>query len=182
MATKVSVKNLKRLEARVKKQFLKVTKDKKMLKEIGIFSVERIKLFARRGSPMRKTRRKGRFPKLADATPKMKRELAKNNPGLTHPAFGKSGRERNITQTGQLLDALKFKVRKNVIQLFVKGKRKLLRDSKGNVIKDQAKTSQKVYDELLKRNVRYNIMNINPQGIKRINQIIKRNLRRILKR
>jgi hypothetical protein len=174
------VKGIRKLEIKVKKKFLAIQKDKKMLNEIGKFHVERIKAFARKGKPLRSLKygKPGRFPMLADATPAMRKEIARNN--QTHKTYGKSGKKRNLTISGQLIEATKYKIKQTVISIFVQGRRKKYRDQKGKRI-DGPSTNQELFDDLLDRSSRYNFLGLDKLGLKRINLIIKSNLRRLLK-
>lgn len=168
------------LNINIANRLLKFTKSKTVLKEIGEFTTSRIALQARRGKPMRKTRL-GRFPKLSPFTPPIKKTIARMNPSLTHRAFGKSGNKRNITQSGQLLDGLRYRIRKNTINIYITGSRKLFKDDTGKKLPNQAKTNIQVYRSLLKRSQRYNLMAIDPVGVKRIKLMIQRQLRKALR-
>jgi hypothetical protein len=175
----VKFKNLKRtLDIEVKKKLLAVAKDQKTLKEIAEFSVKRIKQFARSGKPLRDGEKR-KFPDLSKATPAIRKRLAKYN--ATHATYGKSGRKKNVTITGQLVEAVKSKIKNNLINIFVSGRRRKYRGKKGQVLADQESNSAEVYENLISLNKDYRFLGMDELGKKRIRNIIKRNLRRLLK-
>ena len=175
----VTFRNLKKsFDIKVRKKFIAITKDKKLLNEIGEESVKRVKQFARRGKPLRDGAQR-KFPKLSDATVAIRKFIAKYN--ATHPTYGANGKRKNVTITGQLVEAVQFTIKKNVVKLFIKGRRQKYRNSKGQVIKGQESDSAKVYKNLIKLNDDYRFLGMDEKGEKRIKQIIKRNLRRLLK-
>jgi hypothetical protein len=180
----VKFKNLKRtLDIEVKKKLLAVAKDQKTLKEIAEFSVKRIKQFARSGNPLRDGK-KSKFPPLSEVTPAIRKRLAKYN--ATHATYGKSGKKKNVTITGQLVEAVKYKLKRNVINVFIKGRRRKYRGKKGQVLKNadgsaQHGNSSAVYKDLVELDPHYKFLGMDKLGEKRIRNIIKRNLRRLLK-
>ncbi len=178
MAT-VRFRNLKKsFEIRVTQKLKKVTKDKKTLNEIGKFSQDRIKAMARRGKPLRDGMA-GKFPQLSKATVAIRKFIAKYN--STHQTYGANGKRKNVTITGQLVEAVKFKIKNNNVRLFIKGRRQKYRNAKGKVMKNQESDSANVYKNLIKLNPDYRFLGMDELGEKRIKNIIKRNLRRLLK-
>lgn len=178
MAT-VRFKNLKKsFEISVTKKLRSVTKDQKTLKEIAEFSKERIQRSARTGKPLRDGAKR-KFPSISKMTVAMRKFIARYNE--THPTYGQSGKKKNITITGQLVEHVKFTIKNNMIKIFVKGRRQKYRNSKGKVIKDQENDSAKVYKNLIKLNDSYRFLGMDELGERRIVNIIKRNLRRLLK-
>ena len=104
-----------------KKRIKKVTNDRRLTKDWGEFLTTRVRFEARKGKPLNKDRS---FPELSDASKKIRRGLAKENP--THPSYraGKS----NLTFSGQLIEAVSFESLKNgKFKLFVRdSSRKLI--------------------------------------------------------
>lgn len=179
----VKIKGVRNLEIKVKKKFLEISKDKKTITEIAEFSIDRIKAFARRGKPLRNGKART-FPSLSDATPNIRKYIARYN--ATHPTYGQNGKKKNVTITGQLVEHVVFKIKRNVIDIFVKGRRRKYRGKKGQVLKNrdgsaQESNSADVYENLLELNRNYKFLGMDEKGEKRIKQIILRNLRRLLK-
>jgi len=174
----VKIKGIRKLQIAVKKKFLTIQKDKKMLKEIAEFSVDRIKAFARSSKPMREGK-KDRFPTVKPGTANSRKRVAKYN--NTHSTYKQSGKGKNLTITGQLIEATKFKIKGSIINIFVKGRRTLYRGKDGKPYKNQERDSGKIYDKLTRRDRDYAFLGMDEAGEKRIRNIIKRNLRRLLK-
>ena len=176
----VKKQSLNDLKVSIKKKLLSVQNDRKSLKEVAEFSVDRIKSFARRGKPLRSLKfgRPGKFPILSDLTPAFRRNIAKSNP--THKTYGKSGRKRNLTITGQLIEGTMFKIKRNVISIFVGGRRRKYRGANGKKI-DGPTSNKQLFKELVDRNKRYNFLGMDRLGFKRIKNMMKRNLRRLLR-
>jgi len=172
------IRGIRKLEISVKKKFIAIQKDKKMLKEIAQFSIDRIKAFARSSKPMREGK-KDKFPTVRPGTARSRKEIAASNP--THSTYKSSGKGKNLTITGQLIEATKFKIKGSIIKIFVEGRRTLYRNKQGKVIKNQEKNSEKIYDKLTRRVRNYAFLGMDEKGEARIRNIIKRNLRRLLR-
>lgn len=179
MATKVNYKNINQVEVSIKKKFKDAAKSRDMLKEIGDFTVERIRYNARRGKPANKHGDLKEFPTLKPYTIKRRKSIGKYNE--THQAFRDTRTKSNVTITGQLLDHVRFKIIKGgVIQLFIKGSRKLLRGKKGQILADQERDSEKVYLQLIDLNKRYKFLTLDRKGVERVNRIVLKYLRKKL--
>lgn len=100
--------------------FEKVRRNPQMNKEIGEFLVKRIKAETRRKKPFNKTRS---FPSLKTSTIRGRTRLAKLN--KTHITFGPD--RSNLTFTGQLIEGIKFTIKKTIITIATSGKRKTIR-------------------------------------------------------
>lgn len=102
----------KAFSARVTQAFQRVKRSPQLQKEIGEDLVRRIKGQARRGKPYNSARS---FPALKSSTISRRKQLAKYN------QTGKPFRPRlsNLTLTGQLIDAIKFKANKDFVEIFV---------------------------------------------------------------
>jgi len=108
----------------LKKRIKKATGNKQLKAEYGEFLTERIRFQARKGRPLNDN---GRFPKLKPSTVESRR----NYRGRKHPAF--SPAKSNLTITGQLQDAIKFKrKRSGLFELFVDNSRRKGRGEPNN--------------------------------------------------
>lgn len=103
---------------RLKDKLNTVIREPEVESEIGIMLTERVRLEARRGSPLNDGRS---FPELKDSSKRIRKGLAKIN--KPHQAF--SPERSNLTFTGQLQDAISFKRLKNgLFELFVSEKKR----------------------------------------------------------
>lgn len=174
---KVNVKfNVQAAVARLEKTFEKVKLNKQMNREIGELVTKDIRFQARRGKPLNKNRK---FPDLKGSSIRIREELARFN--STHPSF--SPPKSNATFTGQLLDAVTFKIVRGLVSIFVDNtKRKPIKT--GRRTSEEEIFNNKEVDEYL-RLLGFKIFTA--QGVKnekrlvkRINTIVKRTLRRAL--
>ena len=181
MATKVNVKfNSQSAAKSLAEKFNKVKLNRQMNEEIGEFVVERIKLQARRGKPLNDT---GSFPDLKDVSVDIRKALSDVN--ATHPTF--SPARSNITFTGQLINALTFSFNRSegLIELFVAKTRR----NKIRRLVQFGRDPQVVFNQTVDRRLRKRGFKMfTPRGvkmnnsvIKRINNIVKRTLRRALR-
>jgi len=177
MATKVKITGIEGVELSVRKTFKAVAKNKQMLKQIGEVSIERMKGEARRTSPLQGDK-KGSFPSNypKKSTQRTREYLAKYN--ATHKTYSKA--RGNLTITGQLIDALKFKVKDGVVNFFISGRRKKYKTKSGRAIKGQETDNAKVYEKLLEMNRKFRIIGVDEKLQKRITNIVKRTLRRAI--
>ncbi len=178
MATRVNIKGLDELEVNVKKRFRVVQTNKQMLMQIGEVSVERMKLEARRKTPLQ-GRTRGSFPTNypKPSTQKARRQIARYN--KTHGAYGAS--TPNLTITGQLVDAIRFKVTQRLgnILFFVSGVRNPYVGKNGP--RRRNPSNAVVYKKLLDRNQKFRILGVDEKLQKRISNIVRRTLRRALR-
>jgi hypothetical protein len=172
------VLGIKKAKISVQKKLTSVSKDDRLLDEIGEFAVERIKFFARKGTPLRINGSIGRFPPLKDVTLAIRTILAKYN--LTHPAFQND--IPNVTFTGQLVDHVKYEKKDGYIDIFIEGTRRPILDKFRKPIVNQELKSEKIYEDLLRLNPKYSFLGMDFTGKDRIKKIIERNLRRLLKK
>lgn len=107
---KVKITGINEVQKKIESTFKKVRESQSLLTEIGEFTVSRIAGDARRGKPLNKKRS---FPALKKTTVAIRDALAKTN--SVHPVFKPS--RSNLTITGQLIDALKFVIKKNGVVL-----------------------------------------------------------------
>jgi len=161
---------------RVLKVFKKVKQNKQMNKEIGEFVTDRIRFEARREKPLNNSRK---FPNLKDSTIENRRRLAKFN--ATHPSF--TPPKSNATITGQLLEAVLYRVFRGAVEIFVSDKPRTPYRT-GPSSRQKKVITNKEVDEFL-RIIGFNIftakgINSDPKITKRINTIVKRTLRRAL--
>ena len=172
---KVSVKGIPAIEKKIEKTFEKVARNNAMRKDIGDFVTGRIQLQARRGKPLNDT---GAFPPLKDSTKAIRESLASKNP--THPTFNVN--RSNLTFSGQLIDSIVYELGKTVITIFVENTRRfpiIGQDKESN-----NKRNKEVDRELRKRGFfLYTAKGIDsePKVIKRINNIVKKFVRRAIK-
>lgn len=176
MSVKVNLKGFKGVASSIKKTFNTVRKNNQMLNEIGKVSVERMQGEARRQTPLQ-GKKKGNFPAgyPSEATKIYRDYLKKYN--STHQTFGRG--RKNLTITGQLIDALTYKIKNGIIEYFIKGKRVPYRGKSG-IIKGQELDNAKVYQHLIDQNRNFRFIGIDDKLQKRINNIVKRTLRRAL--
>jgi len=162
----------------VTKKFEKVRRNKQMLNEIGEAVTTRVRLEARRRKPLNDTRT---FPALTEGTKARRKALAKVN--KTHPSFKPA--KSSTTFTGQLLDAVTFKIRKTLVELFVaKSKRQAIKGARGKTLEEQIAFNNELAKELASRGfVIFTAKGLKsePKLAKRINNIVRRTLRRALK-
>lgn len=172
---KVNLRGIPEIEKRINQTFKKVTENKAMKKEIGEFLVGRIQGEARRGKPLNEKRS---FPPLKDSTKAIREALASKNP--THPTF--SVNRSNLTFSGQLIDNIVFEVSKRIITIFVDNTRRF--PIVGADEESNRKTNREVDKELRKRGFElYTAKGIDsePKILKRINNIVKKVVRRAIK-
>lgn len=178
MAT-VKVKGLDQLENKVKKTFKDILDAKAMRTEIGEFLVERIQLEARRGRPLNDTRS---LPDLKDSTKRIRQELSKLNP--THPSY-QAGRS-NVTFTGQLVDALAFRLRADRV-IVIRVAKTLRRILQGAISKPKSgipPNNRQVDRDLRDRGFfMFTVKGVDsePKIRARINNIVKKYVRRAIK-
>jgi hypothetical protein len=166
-----------------KRKVDKVIQQKEVEQSIGDFLVERVRLEARRGSPLNSSRS---FPPLADSSKAIRRAKSRRN--TTHPGFDAD--RSNLTFSGQLIDAITFKrSTKSEFTLFVDDNRR--RPLTG----DTESLSNDEVDKRLRRGVtsrqygRREFILFDLKGIRsdpnissRIKEILLRYLRRQLRR
>lgn len=181
MATKIKYKNINQVQLLIEKKFKDAAKSRDMLKEVGETTVTRVRYNARRGKPANQDGSTREFPTLKPYSIKRRKSIGNNGKNRTHQAFRATRTKSNVTITGQLLDHVRFKIVKGgVIELFIKGSRKLYRGKRGQVLENQEKTSQDVYKKLIELNKRYKFLQIDTKGIERINRIVLKYLRKRL--
>jgi hypothetical protein len=118
MKIKVNEKSIKTSELAIKSAVQKVLANKKMLQEVGDVVVEDIRFQARRGNFEKVGVASGPF---SSGWLRLRRKIALN--GKTHEAY--SLNRKNVTLTGELLDALTSKVlRSGVIKFLFEGRHK----------------------------------------------------------
>ena len=176
MGFKVNFRKIDKLEILLKKKFKGAVSDRGMLKEVGEFSVDRIRANARKGKPARQDGSISKFPNLKESTKRIRKSLSKYND--THATFRFN--RSNVTFTGQLLDHVRFKILKDKIELFIKGSRRLYRERNNKVLKGQERTSEEVYKKLVELNTRYKFLALDSKGIERTRRIVLRFLRKSL--
>jgi len=174
----VKVSGINKLKLSVRAKLLSITKDKEITTEIADFSVDRIKALARSSMPMRDGRR-DKFPEVKTVTANRRKSTALYN--RTHTTFGRDGKKRNLTITGQLIEHTKYKIKDNVIDIFINGTRLLYKGKNGRNLNNQEKNSKDIYRKLLIKDRDYSFLGMDRLGVERIKNIIKRNLRRLLK-
>ncbi len=160
------------------RKFEKLKRNKQMLNEIGEVVTARVRMEARRKKPLNDTRT---FPPLKQGTIARRKALSKVNE--THKSF-KPGKS-SATFTGQLLDAVIHKVKQPIVEIFVDNtRRKDLKGARGKKSEQQIMFN----DELAKELEQRGFVIFTAKGIKRhkklakrINNVVRRTLRRALK-
>jgi hypothetical protein len=158
----------------------KVKKDKTVMKEIGEFGVGRLKGQGKLGKPLNRSKK---FKSLRPGSKAARRAMARFN--KTDPVFNAD--KSNVTFTGQLWDGLTFIVKKaGVVQYLFKGSRKPYRKKDGSPVKQNAISSDNA--RLVKELIKLGFIPFDKKGIesdpkflKRVNAIITRALRRVLR-
>lgn len=102
-SAQVRIKGLKELLKSVDKAFEKTTKNKQMYSDMGVFLTKRIQAQVKVGKPLNDT---GKFPPLKNSTKAIRKGLADINHTAPNFKFNKS----NLTFTGQLVEAIDYKV------------------------------------------------------------------------
>lgn len=172
---KVSIKGIPEIEKAINRTFDKVVENKQMRQEIGEFVVGRIQGEARRGKPLNSSRT---FPPLKESSKAIREALSSKNP--THPTF--SVNRSNLTFSGQLIDNIVFELGRTVISIFVDNTRRF--PIVGQKAESNNKTNREVDRDLRKRGFfLYTAKGIDsePRVIKRINNIVKKFVRRAIK-
>ena len=172
---KVKINGLESVQLNIKNKFNKVIKNKQMLNEIGKTSVERMQFQARKAKPLQgKSKSPGKFPSgyPKSSTVMARRSIAKFN--QTHSTF--KATRGNLTITGQLIDALKFKIKGSDVTFLIKGSRKGYKRKSGK--RSKTPKNEVVYSHLVDRNRNFRIIGFDDKLLKRINNIVKRTLRR----
>ena len=177
MATKVSY-NKKASELKLKERIRDLKRNKKLQKEIGEFTVERLRQFGQAGKPLV---RGSKFPQLEGSTILQRAYLAKFNrvDPLSTAEFS------NLTFTGQLWKSLGFSVDEdaNIIVRF-KGKRTPYKTGGGvSKLNKYNKTNEALIEELIKIGfVPFQAKRVETNIRRRVNAIVKKFLRRALRR
>lgn len=157
---------------------LKNVKSEETMREIGVFSRERIFKFAKSGKSLAEKTAKS-FKQLAEVTKKIKKAWAGKG-GRTGSFFGPN--KSNLTATGQLLDALKYSYRKgdNKVKIFVDN---TSRPIKGPVLRGQ-KEENLTNAQVARRVARDGrpFLGMDELGKQRIIQLVKRKLRDEIKK
>jgi hypothetical protein len=159
------------------RKFNKVKRNKQMNTEIGTFVTKRIQAEARRGKPINAQRK---FPKLKSLTVAQRSRLAKLNRTTSVFSPGRS----NLSFTGQLIDALMFKVKKDKIIVEVEDSRRRPYKTGADSIA-KSTPSNKDLDKIL-RSIGFRMFTAQgikrePKITKRVKSIVLRTLRRALK-
>ena len=179
MAAKVSLKGVKQAEINIRKKFLKVVSNTSMLNKIGEVSVEKMQFQARKAKLLQgKKGLPGSFPTgyPKSSTVNIRKSLEKYN--KTHGAYKAS--RGNLTFSGQLISALKFKVlRSGTIRFLIDGPRTPYKNKDGTA--RPTGSNKSVYSDLLDRNQNFRIIGVDDKLSKRINNIVRQFLRRALK-
>ncbi len=169
--------NIKPLIKEINRTFDKVINDKQLLGELGTFTTKRIQAEIRRSKPLNDTRK---FPALKDLSIKIRKHLERFN--FTDIVY-KANRS-NLTFTGQLVEAIKFKIIKgNVVEIAVANtKRQPIAGAKG-LIPDK-KTNLEVSRDLKKLGFflfTAKGLDSEPKIDKRLKRIVKKFVRRAIK-
>lgn len=175
------IKNVDKVEFNVRRALEKVLENRALQNEIGNYAVDQIQLQARIGKPMQ-GKQLGRFPSgyPAKATVEQRKKIAKFN--STHPTYGASN--ANLTITGQLIDAVKFKWGKerdgvNFVLSVDDNTRRPYRTGPNS--KSKRLTNNVVYNFLLDLNRRFAFLGLDKKRRTVIKNKVRRNLRRALK-
>ena len=173
------VTGVNKVKFKVKEQFKRIVDNPSMRIEIGEYAIEQMKFHARKGTPLQ-GRSVGSFPGgyPSRMTQKQREYLSRFN--RTHPAYGPAN--PNLTITGQLLDAIKYRFRserdKLFIEFFIEGNRKPYRTGSGGSRHNP--TNEDVYEFLLDMNKRFAVLGLGPVQRDIITKKVREFLRRAL--
>ena len=169
----VKIKNLDKITKDLKKVFTDTKTQTRTLFEIGKFVRDRIVFEARSGYSLEGDKRK-KFPALKESTVNRRKGLEKTNPFVLDDRFFKADRA-NVTLTGQLLDAFKFKIQQQngKIIFFFKDLRKPIQS-------DDSTSNNEVYDNLKK--LGFGFIGVDERSQKRVRKIVLDNFRRNIKK
>jgi len=202
----IRFKGVEKVIKNIQETFKDVKQSKQLQRDMGNLIVKRIQTQARRGKPMRGVGRSdGEFPDLSEFSIAARELLSFFN--NFHPAFRKNRLKSNVTMTGNLVDAVSWKVKNTktgTLEIFIKPERNknlLVPDLRAltQVVpkkdiprmigvwkildknKNKKTNARSVYRALLRLNKGYKFLNINDKVNKSINVLVKRNLRRAIK-
>jgi len=170
--------NIKMNLALLQQDLKKITKDKKILNEVGAFVAERNRLFARRARPLQGND-VGKFKSLKKSTIKGREYLGELN--KTHGTFKAS--RSNLTLTGQLIDSISHRVDRGIIIIQPVGKRSMYKTGEKRSARRTPINSRNelLYKAILEISSKFAMLGLDPKGKKRVNTIVIRNLRRLLR-
>ena len=201
----VRVKNIDNVTKNIRKIFKDVKREKKLMNDIGFFTVDRIRTDARKGF-LSSGGVRHKFPGLSKLTKIIRKSIGKNAPELVDSEFFKATKS-NITLTGQLLKSLKYVVTSKSVFILISGNRtkinfagiksKLsktksggMRNTKGNrnasfgldfaAAEKQASTNVEVYNDLASRG--FGFIGLDVKGQKRVRKLVLDEFRRTIKK
>jgi len=166
----MAIKNIGIIRKKIDIKMKNKLEDSTLLKEIAELVVYNIKGYTRKGKTMVTD---GNLKTLEKSTIKNRKYLAKNNP--THPSFKPP--KSNLTITGQLLDALVYRIKtvgSKITIYFNNNIRKPYKGNKGQPI-SKTITNYDLYKHLKRDRP---VLDTNEKLSKQIVQRVKRFLRR----
>ena len=167
----VRIQNLDAVTKNLKKIFNDVKREKKLLKDIGVFSRDRIIFEARRGFSMEGNKRH-KFPPLKDSSKLIRKGILKKMPSRVDDQFFKPNKS-NVTLTGQLIKSFSYVVKNNAVFLFFKDPRTKL-DEKDTT------SNNAVYDDLESRG--FGFIGLDEKSQKRVRKLVLDEFRRTIKK
>ncbi len=170
--TKVKIKNIDKVLAKVRKTFKSASESKRLLNDMGDFTVNRNQFFARIGKSLSSNVRPKSLPALKDSTKAIRARIAKEFPEFIDGNFFKSD-VSNVTLSGQLLKALRFKIKDSSIILFFKRSRRKIRP-------DDSSSNDEVYDNLV--SLGFDFIGLDEKGQRRIKKLVLDEFRRSIKK
>lgn len=170
MTLRVTVKqsDIDKLTKQIKQNIVKIRQV--ALPKIAKEAIKLIKGETRSGFRMENEKGKSRFPSLAPSTVNSRNLLRKNN--ATHPTFS-PGRS-NVTFSGQLVDAIDFKIKRNgEIDLFIKTtRREAYKKKDGTKQKTKGLTNAKLYTFLAPRG--FDFLQLDAKSLDQLGRILRR--------
>lgn len=143
-----------------------------MLLDIGKFTVDRNKFFARKGQSLSSNDRPRDLPNLQQTTINIRKQIQKKFPEFIDGQFFRADRS-NVTLSGQLLESLEFRIKNDSVVLLFKGNRRKIR-------KDDASTNDEVYENLV--DLGFDFLGLDEKGQKRVKRIVIDELRREIRK
>ena len=206
MAKMVKIKNIDKVSRTLRDVFKNVAKEQVVLDAIGKMMLDRILFNARRGRSLENNVSPVPFKNLKPITKTIRRVVQKTSPQSVDPQFFKPNKA-NVTFTGQLLDSLSFKSKKNSVAITISGRRqnidfeslkRKLSTTSGGAVRNtafnrraqfalnfaaeskQASTNSKVYDNLVEQG--YGFIGVDEKGVKLAKKIVLDEFRRTIKK
>lgn len=173
---KVKIKGIEEATKAAKEVFKDTKTSTKVLVDVGKLVQKRIVATARTGYSLEDNQRK-KFRSLKESTVESREALEKTYPERIDREFFKPDRA-NVTLTGQLLEAFKFKIdkAKGLVFFFFKDERK-------KITPDDSSSNNEVYDNL--QSLGYGFTGLDEKGQKRVKKIVldefRRNIKKIFK-